>query len=79
MIKSRLNILMAERGIRSIAELERQLIISNLSVSRPVLHKIYYNNNTNKTYIETILKLLDFFNCSIEELITYTSPKKWLL
>ena len=76
MIKSRLSILMAERGIRSIAELERQLIISNLSVSRPVLHKIYYNNHTNKTYIETILKLLDFFNCDIEELIIYTSPKK---
>ena len=48
MIKSRLNILMAERGIRSIAELERQLIISNLSVSRPVLHKIYYNKLIKK-------------------------------
>ena len=76
MIKSRLSILMAEKGIRSITELEKQLILSNLSISRPVLYKIYNNENTNKTYIETILKLLDFFNCTIEELIIYNSPKK---
>ena len=49
MIKSRLKILMAERDIRSISELERQLETRNLAISRTSLNKIYHNQNTSKT------------------------------
>lgn len=68
MIKSRLNILMAERGIRSIAELERQLKTSGLNISRSSLNKIYHNQNINKTHLETVWRLTRFFNCGLDSL-----------
>ena len=72
MIKSRLKILMAERDIRSISELERQLETRNLAISRTSLNKIYHNQNTSKTYLETVFKLTIFFNCGLNSLFLYT-------
>ena len=68
MIKSRLSILMAEKGIRSIAELERQLNTSGLKISRSSLNKIYHDQNINKTHLETVWKLTRFFNCELDNL-----------
>ena len=68
MIKSRLSILMAEKGIRSIAELERQLKTSGLKISRSSLNKIYHDQNINKTHLETVWKLTRFFNCELDNL-----------
>ena len=68
MIKSRLSILMAEKGIRSITELERQLKTSGLKISRSSLNKIYHDQNINKTHLETVWKLTRFFNCELDNL-----------
>ena len=68
MIKSRLSILMAERGIRSIAELERQLKTTGLNISRTSLNKIYHDQNINKTHLETVWRLTKFFNCGLYDL-----------
>ena len=68
MIKSRLSILMAEKGIRSIAELERQLKNSGLKTSRTSLNKIYHDQNINKTHLDTIWKLTRFFDCGLDKL-----------
>jgi putative transcriptional regulator len=73
MIKSRLKILMAERDIRSISELERKLKASGYAISRSSLNKIYHDHNINKTYLETILKLTKFFNCGLETLFSEVS------
>lgn len=73
MIKSRLNILMAERNIRSISELERQLKKCDLTISRTSLNKIYHDQNINKTYLETIWKLTKFFKCELRNLFSEVS------
>ena len=73
MIKSRLKILMAERDIRSISELERKLKASGYTISRTSLNKIYHDQNINKTYLETVWKLTIFFNCELKSLFSEIS------
>lgn len=73
MIKSRLKILMAERDIRSISELERKLKTSGYKISRTSLNKIYHDQNINKTYLETVCKLMHFFDCTFESLFSEIS------
>lgn len=73
MIKCRLNILMAEKDIRSVTELERRLKIRNLNISRQSLHKIYHSIALDNTRLDTILKLLTFFNCKLEDLFIWDS------
>ena len=71
MVKSRLKILMAERDINSLVELERQLKIKKLNISRTTLDRLYHSRNIDKTYLETTIKLLIFFNCEIKDLFSY--------
>ena len=71
MIKSRLKILMAERDINSLVELERQLKIKKLNISRTTLDRLYHSRNNDKTDIETTIKLLIFYNCEIKDLFCY--------
>ena len=71
MIKCRLNILMAERDIRSVAELARQLEEKNLYISRQALQRIYHHDNLEKTRLETIIKLAVFFNCELKDLFVW--------
>ena len=70
MLKSRLSILMAEKGIRSISELERQMKSSDFSVSRTSLNKIYHDHNINKTHLDTVWKLTRFFQCELDTLFS---------
>lgn len=71
MIKSRLKILIAERDIKSIRELERLLKENNLDISRTTLDKLSTNKNVNTVSLEFIDKLCIFFNCNINELIEH--------
>ena len=71
MIKSRLKILIAEREIKSIRELERQLKEKNLSISRNTLDKLSTNKNINSVSLEFIDKLCIFFNCDIKDLLEH--------
>ena len=70
MLKSRLKILMAEKDIRSISELERMLKASNQTISRTSLNKIYHNQNINKTHLGTVWKLTRFFSCGLDDLFS---------
>ncbi len=69
MIKSRLKILIAERDIKSISELDRMLKEKNLGISRNTLDKLATNKNINTVSLEFIDKLCIFFNCEINELL----------
>ncbi len=71
MIKSRLKILIAEREIKSISELERLLKESNLGISRNTLSKLSTNKNVNTVSLEFIDKLCIFFDCSINDLLEH--------
>ena len=71
MIKSRLKILIAERDIKSISELDRMLKEKNLGISRNTLDKLATNKNINTVSLEFIDKLCIFFNCNINELIEH--------
>lgn len=71
MIKSRLKILMAERDINSLVELERQLKIKKLDISRTTLDRLYHSRNIDKTYLDTVIKLLNFFNCEMKDLFSF--------
>ena len=71
MIKSRLKILIAERDIKSISELDRMLKEKKLGISRNTLDKLATNKNINTVSLEFIDKLCVFFNCEINELLEH--------
>lgn len=71
MIKSRLKILIAEREIKSISELERLLKESGLGISRNTLSKLSTNKNINTVSLEFIDKLCTFLNCDIKDLLEH--------
>ncbi|ACZ08621.1 Uncharacterised protein [Sebaldella termitidis] len=73
MVNSNLNLLMAKKKIRSLSELERRLKSENLYISRQSLHKIYHSTALDNTRLDTVLKLLSFFNCSLEDLFIWSS------
>ena len=71
MIKSRLKILIAERDIKSISELERLLKESDLGISRNTLSKLSTNKNINTVSLEFIDKLCTFLKCDIKDLLEH--------
>ncbi|CAM3734033.1 helix-turn-helix domain-containing protein [Mesobacillus zeae] len=61
MIRNRLAIVMAEKGIKSVSELQRIIDDKGLSISRRTLDKFYNNKNNNVSYdtLETLCHALD--------------------
>ena len=68
MIKCRLNILMAERNINKLTDLQSAMEIKGLKISYPTLHRIFHSNKLEKMNLESVIKLITFFNCKFEEL-----------
>ena len=65
MIKNSLPMLMAEKKIRSLNKLARET-----GVSAPALARLYDGTNVRIDY-DTIIKLCDYFNCNVGDLLTY--------
>ncbi|GIN38407.1 helix-turn-helix transcriptional regulator [Bacillus sp. Gen3] len=66
-VKNRLAIIMAEQGIRSIAELQRMMETAGSPVARKTLDRFYRNEN-NQIHYDTIAALCTVLNCGIGEL-----------
>jgi putative transcriptional regulator len=68
-VKNRLAILMAEKEIRSISELQRMLEEIGYPIARKTLDRFYKNEN-NQIHYDTIVAICSVLNCSIGELFT---------
>lgn len=68
MIKNRLSIVMAEKGIKSVSELHRMIQSKGMTISRRTLDKFYNNQNNNISYdtLETLCTILD---CELHEIL----------
>lgn len=66
MLKSKLRHLMADKKINSLSELIRQA-----KISRETLNKLYHEEKLETLKLEMIIKVCEFFNCNIQDLIEY--------
>lgn len=68
MIRNKLAVIMAEKGIKSVSELHRMIQEKDMSISRRTLDKFYNNQNNNISYdtLETLCTVLD---CELHELL----------
>lgn len=68
MIRNRLAVVMAEKGIKSVSELHRMIQDKDMTISRRTLDKFYNNQNNNVSYdtLETICIVLD---CELHDLL----------
>ena len=66
-VKNRLAVLMAERGIRSISELQRMLEDAGRPAARRTLDRFYKNEN-NQIHYDTIVDLCIVLKCDIGDL-----------
>lgn len=71
MLKSNLGYTMLDHKIKSVAELSRRV-----DISRETLRKIYNGERLETVSFETVMKLCDFFNCKIEDIIEYVREEK---
>ena len=70
MIKSHLNMLMAEKKIRSINKLAK-----DIGVSAPALYRLYDGTNIRIDY-STLEALCGYFNCGIGDILEYVPEGK---
>lgn len=70
MIKCNLRILMAERKIDDITS-----VMELCNVSRNAINKLYREVELETVKLETIIKVCAGLNCSLCDLIEYTSKK----
>lgn len=68
MIKNRLAIIMAEKGISSVSELQRLIEEKGFYISRKSLDKFHKNQNSNVAY-ETLEILTEVLDIEIGELL----------
>lgn len=61
-VKNRLSILMAEKGIRSVSQLQRMIEDEGLTISRRTLDK-FYNNESNRFDMDTLATLCKILDC----------------
>jgi putative transcriptional regulator len=66
-VKNRLAILMAEREIRSVSELQRLLQENGTPIARRTLDRLYHNDNT-QIHFDTIAALCEVLNCEVGDL-----------
>lgn len=67
-IRNRLSILMAERDIRSVSELQRKIKNHGLTISRRTLDK-FYNNESNRFDMDTLATLCVILDCKIGDML----------
>ena len=63
------------KKIRKIKKLNQQKVALDLNISRESLS--YYENNKRQPSLELLLKMSNYFNVSINYLITGEEFKKW--
>ncbi|WP_200415974.1 helix-turn-helix domain-containing protein [Virgibacillus salexigens] len=68
MIKNRLAIIMAEKDIKSVSELQRMIKDEGLTISRRTLDKFYNNQNNNISY-DTLETLCTVLECELHDLL----------
>lgn len=68
-VRNRLAVLMAEREIRSIADLQRKLIDDGYPVARRTLDRFHKNDNNRIDY-DTIVALCSVLGCGVGDLFT---------
>lgn len=66
MLKSKLRYLMAEKKINSISEL-----MEATKVSRDPINKLYNEKNLETLKVDVLIRICDFFNCKLQDLIEY--------
>ena len=66
MLKSKLRHLMADKKINSLS-----VLIRESNISRETLNKLYHEEKMETLKLEMIVKICDFFNCKIQDLIEY--------
>lgn len=70
MIKNKLHLLMAEKKLRSINKLAK-----DIGVSAPALYRIYDGTNVRIDY-STLDALCKYFECSLGDLLEYEEGSK---
>ncbi|CDQ39514.1 helix-turn-helix domain-containing protein [Virgibacillus salexigens] len=68
MIKNRLAVIMAEKDIKSVSELQRMIKDEGLTISRRTLDKFYNNQNNNISY-DTLETLCTVLECELHDLL----------
>jgi putative transcriptional regulator len=68
MVRNRLAILMAEKGIRSVSELQRIIKEHGLNISRRTLDK-FYNNESNRFDMDTLATICVVLGCQIGDIL----------
>lgn len=68
LVRNRLAVLMAEKGIRSVSELQRMIQEEGLTISRRTLDK-FYNNESNRFDMDTLATLCVILNCQIGDIL----------
>ncbi|MDO4690429.1 MAG: helix-turn-helix transcriptional regulator [Fusobacterium sp.] len=71
MLKIKIGYLMVDHKIKSIAELSRKT-----GINKNTLKKLIDNDRPETLTFENILKLCDFFNCRLSDLIEYYPEEK---
>jgi putative transcriptional regulator len=67
-IKNRLSVLMAQKEIRSVSELQRMIQDHGMNISRRTLDK-FYNNESNRFDMDTLATLCVILGCEIGDLL----------
>ena len=66
MLKSKLRHLMADKKINSLSAL-----IRDSKISRETLNKLYHEEKMETLKLEMIVKICEYFNCKVQDLIEY--------
>lgn len=66
MLKIKIQYLMIDNRIKSVSELSRKT-----NINRNTLNKLVNETKLETVKLETYLKLCNFFNCSLNDLIEY--------
>jgi putative transcriptional regulator len=74
-VENRLAVLMAERKIRSISELQRLLQENGTPIARRTLDRIYHNDN-NQIHFDTIAALCSVLKCDIGDLFVLVDDEE---
>ena len=70
MLKIKIGYLMVDKKVKSVAELSRQT-----NIHRDTLKKLVDDKRPETVSLEILLKLCNFFDCSLNDLVEYTPDK----
>ncbi len=74
-VKNNLALLMVQKGIKSVSELQRQLKDKGHPIARRTLDR-FYNNDNNQIHYDTITAICHVLNCDIGDLFSLVETKE---